>query len=288
MNRLIATILTVFALMLLLSTPRAANAAESYDNCTGFITSLPTVINTEGTWCFKRDLATSMTSGNAITISTNNVTIDCNDFKLGGLAAGAGTSTIGIYANNRLNAAARHCNVRGFWIGIGFGGSGGGHTVEDNRLDGNTYTGVLATGDGSVVRRNLIFNTGGSPGSGAVGIAVNYAVDVLDNTVSGVTATGGSNGNAFGISTQISYGVSVVAGNRVRDLIADGSGQARGFSALLAQPVVLRGNDFVGNGSATSIGMSCFTSSGHAKDNVINGFATGISGCTDDGNVIAP
>jgi hypothetical protein len=29
----------------------AASAAETYDNCTGFITSLPAVITRQGTWC---------------------------------------------------------------------------------------------------------------------------------------------------------------------------------------------------------------------------------------------
>src|SRR4029078_12340445 len=100
--------LATYAIMLLLaalaaSAPRSAHAAESYDNCSGFITSLPAVISTQGTWCFKQDLATAITSGNAISINTNNVTLDCNDFKLGGLAAGAGTMTYGVAATSRVN-----------------------------------------------------------------------------------------------------------------------------------------------------------------------------------------
>ena len=79
---------------------KPASAAESYDNCAGFITSLPAVISSQGTWCMKQDLATAVTSGFVITVATNNVTIDCNNFKLGGLAAGAGTQASGIFANN--------------------------------------------------------------------------------------------------------------------------------------------------------------------------------------------
>ena len=67
-----------------------ALAAESYDNCTGYIESLPASISTQGTWCLRKDLATGMASGNAIEVKANNVVIDCNDFKIGGLAAGAG------------------------------------------------------------------------------------------------------------------------------------------------------------------------------------------------------
>src|SRR4249919_615558 len=103
----------------LLVAPRAAHA-ETYNTCTGFITSVPTVITTQGTWCLKQDLTTALTIGVAITINTNNVTIDCNDFKLGGLAAGVGSQVHGIYAANRSNLTVRHCNIRGFYNGVYF------------------------------------------------------------------------------------------------------------------------------------------------------------------------
>src|SRR5690349_10351056 len=115
--------------------PSPAHAAQSYDNCTGFIDSVPATVSTPGTWCLRHDANTAITSGTAITIATNNVTIDCNDFKLGGLAAGAGTATNGLYANTRFNVTVRHCNVRGFKYGIYFT-NGGGHLIEDNSLDG--------------------------------------------------------------------------------------------------------------------------------------------------------
>ncbi len=75
-------------------TLQPAHAAESYDNCTGFIDSVPATITTQGTWCLRKNLATNITTGNAITIATNNVTIDCNDFKIGGLAAGSASRAI--------------------------------------------------------------------------------------------------------------------------------------------------------------------------------------------------
>ena len=87
----------------------ASTAAESYDSCTGFIESLPATISTQGVWCLRRNLATAMTSGNAITITVNNVTIDCNDFKIGGLAAGDESKTVGIAADDVLNATVRQC-----------------------------------------------------------------------------------------------------------------------------------------------------------------------------------
>src|SRR5690606_25516601 len=80
----------LIVLFLLLATSHAAQAEETFDTCTSFIPSLPTVITSQGTWCLDKNLGTAITGGNAITVATNNVTIDCNGFKIGGLAAGDG------------------------------------------------------------------------------------------------------------------------------------------------------------------------------------------------------
>ena len=291
MNRITCNALLLLALGLLAGLPRVAHAAQSYDNCTGFITSLPTTITSQGTWCLKQDLSTAITNGMAINISTNNVTIDCNDFKIGGLAAGAGTQAEGIYAAAVQNVTVRNCNIRGFATGI-YLGHYGGFVVEDNRLDGNTEYGMYVYGDGSVVRRNRVFDTGGSSvvsSATARGIATVYSVDVLDNTVSGVTATVGNNGSAYGISAQLNDGGSI-NGNRVRAVLADGTGQASGiaFSGGSSRNTI-RGNDVIGSSApGINYGVQCEDANQHAKDNVINGFATGILTCTDDGNVVAP
>jgi hypothetical protein len=284
MPRLGFAVLVFLIMTLSLGAPRTAQAAESYDNCTGFITSLPAVITTQGTWCLKKDLATAMTSGSAIDIQTNNVMIDCNDFKLGGLAAGATSEAAGIDAKDRLNLTVRHCNIRGFFRGLIFWGTGGGHVVEDNRFDGNLYAGLEVWGDGSVVRRNRIFDTGGSVFSfEAFGMYSVDSVDILDNTVSGVT-----NDHATGIWTDTNSGGSV-SGNRVRNLLASGGGIAVGIYTPGSDHLAIRDNDLGGNASAGSIGIECFVTSNRALGNVIAGFATGISGCSDDGgNVIAP
>src|SRR6478735_8356973 len=127
--------------LLALSTP--ALAAPSYDACTGFIPSLPTTITQQGVWCLNKDLATAITTGDAIAINTNNVTIDCNGFKLGGLLAGLGTQTTGIHANGRSNITLRDCNIRGFAVGVSLeGSSGSGHRIERNRVEGSTFAGI--------------------------------------------------------------------------------------------------------------------------------------------------
>jgi parallel beta-helix repeat protein len=281
--------LTLLVLMLCCATPRTAHA-ETYHTCTGFITSIPTVISTQGTWCFKQDLATAITTGSAITINTNNVTIDCNDFKLGGLAAGIGTQAWGISATDRLNATVRHCNIRGFEYGIVFQGTGsGGHAIEDNRFDNNTDTGIYVSGDGSVVRRNRVFDTGGSTAfADAWGIYSNDSVDILDNTVSGVAATAGTGGSAAGIQTTNDLDSSI-NGNRIRGMLHAGSGSVYGVENLGDTRVTMRDNDLIGDGGSGSNGVFCMSGTSSAQGNLLSHFQTAIGGCSNDGgNVTHP
>jgi len=292
MTRLFAGSLLIAALSLLLFAPKPAQAAESYDNCTGTISTLPAVIASQGTWCLKGDLSTNITSGSAITINTNNVTIDCNNFKLGGLAAGAGTSAYGISASTRLNSTVRHCNIRGFFVGVFlYGVGGGGHAVEDNRFDNNTRISIFVQGDGSVVQRNRVFDTGGTSLAGSpniYGIATQYSVDVLDNTVSGVTATSGAGGYAFGIAPDANLDGRVV-GNAVRGLLKDGAGHAYGIYNSNSGRISVHDNDIVGDGSVDSVGILSASATGSARDNVISSFGTAIDTCLDSGgNSVIP
>jgi hypothetical protein len=282
-------VLLLLSIALLMCLPRAAHAAESYDNCTGYITSLPTVISAEGKWCLKQDLSTAMTSGRAIDIQANNVTIDCNDFKLGGLAAGKGTFTQGIFNDGHLNSTIRHCNIRGFFNGIILeGASCGGHVVEDNRLDGNTFTGMQVLCDGSTVRRNRVFNTGGTTQgfTQPAGIFSSNSVDIFDNLVVGVT--GNSAGELVtGIETYQQDGS--IIGNHVRVFTGTEVGTERAIFNLTAGRLSMRDNDVIGKGGSGSLGLTCDSTLARARDNMIIGFATGLGGCSDDGgNVDAP
>jgi len=288
MIRFFASGLLLVALALGMAIPRVGHAAESYDNCTGFITSAPASITTQGTWCLKNDITASFLSGEAIFVAANNVTIDCNGFKI---VANPGFENFsngdGIYADNRLNITVRHCDIRGFKNGILLAGaSGGGHVIEDNRLESNNTTGIAVVGDGSVVRRNWVFNTGGSPiNPNFIGIQTSYSVDILGNTISSVTATSGNGGTSYGIISVSNSGGSI-GDNRIRGVTGDGAGSAYGIFS--DDRVSLRNNEITGNASVSSFGISCSSANGRTKGNVINGFATAIETCSDDGNVIAP
>lgn len=277
-------------LVLSMSLP-VAHAAESYDNCTGFIDTIPATIGTQGVWCLRKDLSTSISSGAAITVATNNVTIDCNDFKLGGLSAGAATDASGIRSTGRSNVAVKHCNVRGFRYGAYLDGLGGGHVLEGNRFSDNTDVGVIVEGEGSVVRDNLIFRTGGSTlGNGATGILAKAGVDVIDNTVSGLLPLARENGygGAVGIFASLNAGGSIL-GNRVRGL-SPVTGSAIGIMLDQSGRMVVRDNDLAGNGYGPpfSVGISCNSDQYQAtsRGNVISGFDYPTTYCFSERDTI--
>jgi hypothetical protein len=133
-----------------------------------------------------------------------------------------------------------------------------------------------------------VIATGGSSfTSSSYGIYSLGSVDVLDNTVSGVTASG-TNMNAFGIQTYNNLD-GRISGNSVRGLVKTGTGIAYGIFDGSSGRITLRNNDVVGDGSANSVGLLCSNVLGRALNNVVSAFATGISGCTNvGGNDIVP
>jgi parallel beta-helix repeat protein len=259
-----------------------ARAAESYDSCTGFITSVPKTITQPGVWCMNADLALADPNARAITIAANHVVIDCNNYKLDGMASGAASASHGITATNRLNATVRHCNVLGFQQGIRLYGTGGGHVVEDNRVDSSTYAGITVNGDGSVVRRNQVINIGGSSTVfTAFGVIADGSVDVLDNSVGGVTAAG-TGANAYGIYANAGDGASL-SGNRVRDVLRSGSKFSYGIFVNNTVRNSVRGNEVGGGNIAGSIGVRCAGTGNRVRNSSISGFPTPMQGCGDAG-----
>src|SRR5688572_26388864 len=223
----------------------SARAAESYDNCAGTVLSLPAIINTQGVYCLRKDHATLSTSGNAITVAAHNVTLDCNGFKLGGLGAGVGTATVGVNGSGYSNLTVRNCNIRGFETGVLLDDtSGGGHLVEDNRFDGNTRFGMRVYGDGSIVRRNQVNDTGGSTltvGVRIAGIHAEGTVDVIDNAVRFVDGTSQAGSIVYGIFS-LNGDTGTIRANRVSNLTHSGTFTA-GIRSFGSVALSIRDND---------------------------------------------
>ena len=262
-----------------------ARAAESYDGCAGFIDSLPATIATQGVWCLRKDLSTAMASGAAITIATNNVTIDCNDFKLGGLAAGNASTTRGIQAQSRQNLTVRNCALRGFYNGIELvGDAGGGHLVEHNRLDQNLVRGIHIEGENNLVRDNRVFDTGGSVSS-TTAWGMGGSADFIGNTVSG--------GFVASEATQFVYGILLTGPGSARDNIVRGllhseaaTGNATGIRVgSLGSGVTIQHNHV----TAAEPAFDGYGIWGNTVDSaicsgdIVSGFTGGIGGCHDGG-----
>ena len=130
------------------------------------ITSIPFTVSNPGVYCVRRHLTNNAVAGNMIDIQADNVTINLAGWTLDGSTAGSGTTTSGISAFNKKNITIKNGTVRGFLTGINLN-QGSGHVVRNVRAEGNTQVGIAIKSAGSLIRNNLILNTGGST-AGAV------------------------------------------------------------------------------------------------------------------------
>ena len=256
-------------------------AAESYDNCTGVITSLPATVNTQGTWCLQSNVSTAITAGAAITVATNNVTIDCNDFKVGGLAAGEGTDAVGISAHNVLNLTVRRCGIRGFRDGIRLSGTASGALIEHNRFDSNTVSSINVAGSNHQVLFNRIIDTGGRPESTETfGIlAPASESQITDNSIVGMTVTD-INGHVTAIAA--TGNASEISRNFVSGLVRAELGGSTGIETGAAvgssihRNQLLNGSDLIGHAINAGADTQC-------GNNSHSNWDTGIVGCQDAG-----
>ena len=262
----------------LVATP--AHAAEGYDSCTHAISALPVTISAAGTWCLSKDLGTAISSGAAIEVMGDDITIDCNGYKLGGLQAGTGTGARGIHTFESNNITIRNCTIRGFRYGIFLSG-GSGHLVEDNLLDQNTHVGINVRGDDNRVQRNRVYATGGADGL-TTSFGIDAAADVIDNTVAGVSAAA-SPSHPYGI--RFGGNGTAAIGNQVRDLQvpaegiatgigADGAGQSMVGNHVTTAPSVL-GQGILGQGDTDTF----------CRDNQVAGFSLNVYNCHVSANM---
>jgi hypothetical protein len=254
--------LTVLLLILMLADVVQAETI----NCTP-ITSVPATITAQGIYCLTGNLSTSQTSGNAITINANNVTLDFNGWKVGGQAAGTSTQTNGIFSSAN-NVTIKNGIVRGFYVGIDLNGSG--EVVRDMLVDQNTAIGIYITGLGALVEHNRLVDTGGSTASDSTwGIAVaGSGSTVSDNVVSDVTATDA--GVAYGI--YVTGSNSTARGNTVsNDALPTGGGSSVGIEAF--QSIVL-------NNTMSTFIYGIYSSGGIYAYNTANNCTTNYSGGT--------
>ena len=263
----------------------AAQAHAETVNCTA-ITSLPAVITIQGIYCFTGDLPTNVSSGNAIEVKTNNVVIDMNGHKLGGVDGGPTTLANGIAADSHKNITIRNGTIRGFYAGIGITDIGApstssGHIIENVRADANTATGIYLVGAGSIIRNNVVVNTSGSTTATnvtSVGISMSGSgVRVLNNDV--VDTRGRGTGGSIDVYVAIAPGA-VVKKNRLTHTTRDPGG-ATGIAVTGSPDVSILQNRL----SNVTTGVSFDGgSTGNYRGNITNSVDTPYTGGTDGGN----
>ena len=233
--------------------------ADETTLCNTFITAVPFTITAQGHYCFNRNLSTGMTSGNAITINVDYVVLDLNNFKLGGGSAGLGTNAVGIFSRNHRNITVRNGNIRGFRFGVELIGTFAGNVlIENNVLDGNTERAAETDGDSSVVRNNLVTNTGGSTAgtNWSYGIYADYS-----NTSSGSWGTSVVRDNV--VTNTFGVNGAEAAGGTVSDHNIVALGETGGAFNTGVWGEVCRDNTVLtSNVSGTPTPYSCTNSTG--------------------------
>jgi hypothetical protein len=241
------------------------------------INSVPVVINSPGVYCLDRHLSTGIASGAAITIASDDVTLDLGGFTLAGTAGSSGAA-IGIHAVARQNVTIRDGTVRGFEEGISlFGGSN--NLVERIRAVGNQLRGIgNVGGERNIVRQSQALQTPGRLGAGtppsalAVGGTGSRA---LDNDVFGFPGLGPATGVGIAVG---GTGV-VVQGNRIGNPPAAGPSFGIVVDPGSADVLVI-------DNRITTVGTGIDASVGAAKcrDNFFANVGMPMDDCTDVGN----
>ena len=235
--RILQTICLLFVLPLAFaySSPTSSLRTEEGESKLGTpITSLPYSINASGVYSVTVDLpSTSMASGAAITVNSDNVTIELNGHSIAN--SSASTTAEGVYGLDHKNVTVRNGAVCGFMIGVDLpssvanGSLSSGNMVEDVAVSGATWIGIRVYGNGNIVRTCRVSSAGGSAANDSNGYGIIAAEGsgnrVLDNNVAGVKAADNSHAS-YGIwmyqtsdcmailnrVSQAQYGVAYVSG----------------------------------------------------------------------------
>lgn len=158
------------------------------------ISSLPTVINSPGQYVLNSNHSMNLSSGAAIRVLANDVTIDLQGYSISNSAAGVSTAAVGVYAENQSHVTVRNGTLEGFHSGAMLQGNivGYGCIAEDLTITNCTASGILISGTAGVVRRNTISSSlrstkfcSLSSNTGILGIALALAPksQVFDNSI---------------------------------------------------------------------------------------------------------
>jgi hypothetical protein len=162
------------------------------------ISSAPFTITQPGSYYLTTNVTVS--SGNAISISANNVTLDLNGFTISSTAALASGDEGILLSGSLTNIAIRNGHIisgvtnnngvysgTGFGLGVGFSGFPYNVRVSDLSVSGCQYDGIYV-GYSSTVVESCVVNTVGAYGIQAQTVSDSTANDCGTTAISAITA----------------------------------------------------------------------------------------------------
>jgi len=184
-NRNIAPL--IIAVLVVFSVPSHAVAAGGKT-----ITKLPYVIKKPGVYVLAKNLTTPLTSGAAIVVNADGVTIDMKGFGIRYVPATPGVATVatGIYCEGFSHLTIRNGCVEGFSWGIRVT-SDPMAVIEDITLRTTRTHGIFLMSHAAVIRRCSVLDTTNSSsvvGISALGVGVHIADCLVYNTDSSASS----------------------------------------------------------------------------------------------------
>ncbi len=266
--------LYLLAAAVLLGSPAVAFAQD----CTE-IAAVPATISAPGKYCLAKDFTINSTTAKAITINTNDVTLDCRGHMLKNTATSNAGSSAGIFLNSRNNVTIQHCRViGGFQTGIdvfqnlSVANKNYYIQVQDNYVAGPFWMGIRAYGSAVEVTGNKVYDIGGQLNQYAIGIRVGgssvangFKMQVVrDNTVIGTNSPYSA---AYGIFSDGSIGAAFLD-NGVAGTTAATGKVAYGVY-VGGQHNRLSDNHITGTGAPGEVGIFTSDSTSSCFDNYL-------------------
>lgn len=241
------------------------------------ITALPYTITDPGLYYLTRNLTST---GSAITVHANNVTIDLSGFCLTGPGKGSGFGKIGIVvAAGHTNVEIRNGSIMAFGDnGIQSQSTCNGIRVVGVRVGDTGHDGITLPGSGNLIMDCTVMNAADN------GIHVGKSSLVKGSQVlgSGISGIILSNGSTAVVNTVLGglYGIFASDGTLVMDNIVSGSGNY-GIN-VSSDCTITRNTAFNNTGTGISAGTYC-TITNNTTDGLTNG-----TNCTLANNTVKP
>ena len=219
------------------------------------ISSLPFTINSPGSYYLTDNLTYSSSTGNAITVNVNNVTIDFNGFAITGPGNSFGTPN-GVWMNYRSNVEIKNGTITQFGAyGIlEGGGTGVGNRIINMRIVDNgsaSFDGIYLLSPASLVRDCSVGKNGRYGIYVATGSVVTGNTAYKNKSDGIVAAFGGSTvaGNATYLND--GNGITAAVGATVKNNTASNNGY---YGINLSGSNLVDGNTAVDNDTAGGYG----------------------------------